>query len=77
MKKQIQFRQILVTLIILLTPVLLSAQPIDNPYGAGGGDPENAPIDGGLSLLLAAGLGYGAKKLQQIRKANSVIVVME
>lgn len=25
---------------------------------------EDAPIDGGLSVLLAAGVGYGAKKLR-------------
>ncbi len=28
-----------------------------------GGNPD-APIDGGLSLLVAAGIGYGAKKLK-------------
>ena len=32
-----------------------------------GGDVD-APIDGGLSLLVAAGVGYGAKKLKE-RKA--------
>jgi len=26
------------------------------------------PIDGGLSLLVAAGVGYGAKKLKENRK---------
>jgi hypothetical protein len=31
-----------------------------------GGDPT--PIDGGLSLLLAAGVGYGAKRLRKNRK---------
>ncbi len=29
-----------------------------------GGDVDNAPIDGGLSLLVAAGVGYGAKKIK-------------
>ena len=26
------------------------------------GDPEAVPIDGGISLLIAAGVGYGLKK---------------
>ena len=32
-------------------------------------DPENVPIDGGISLLVAAGIGYGAKKMRD-KKAN-------
>jgi hypothetical protein len=32
-----------------------------------GGDP-GVPIDGGLSLLLAAGVGYGVKKIRDHRK---------
>lgn len=31
-------------------------------------DPE-VPIDGGISLLVAAGIGYGAKKMRD-KKAN-------
>ena len=42
----------------------LSAAVEDAP--ATGGDPT--PIDGGLSLLLAAGVGYGAKRLRKNRK---------
>ena len=30
-------------------------------------DPD-APIDGGVSLLVAAGVGYGAKKIHEARK---------
>ena len=30
--------------------------------------PDPTPIDGGLSLLLAAGVGYGAKRLRKNRK---------
>lgn len=34
-------------------------------------DPEDdIPIDGGLTLLLAAGAGYGAKKLKNKMKKN-------
>jgi hypothetical protein len=35
-----------------------------------GGDVD-VPIDGGLSLLVAAGVGYGAKKLKEKRKSTS------
>jgi hypothetical protein len=34
---------------------------------AQGPDPD-VPIDGGLSLLLAAGVGYGVKKIRDSRK---------
>jgi hypothetical protein len=33
-----------------------------------GDDVNDAPIDGGLSLLVVAGVGYGAKKLKEKRK---------
>lgn len=39
-------------------------------FGQGGGFPVNpvgAPIDGGLSILLAAGAAYGAKKVYDFR----------
>ena len=35
------------------------------------GAPPATPIDGGLSLLLAAGGAYGAKKLYNKRKTNN------
>ena len=37
---------------------------------AQGGDPEAVPIDGGLSLLIAAGVGYGIKKAYHYNKQN-------
>jgi hypothetical protein len=43
---------------MIFSPVLLPAQGLDDP----GGDPAAVPIDGGLSLLLAAGVAYGVKK---------------
>jgi len=46
--------------ICFLLPVLpLLAQPTT---------PPSAPIDGGLSLLIAAGAGYGVKRLSEKRK---------
>ena len=40
--------------------------------GNGGGNPDagSVPIDGGLSLLMAAGVGYGVKKIHAQRKKN-------
>lgn len=49
--------------VLAALPVLAIAQ------GGPGGDPD-APIDGGLSLLIAAGVGYGAKKAYDKRKKN-------
>lgn len=57
---------VLVTLTML--PGISSAQtPPEDP----GGDPD-APIDGGLSLLVAAGVGYGIKRAKDSRKKNQV-----
>ena len=36
------------------------------------GAPPATPIDGGLSLLLAAGGVYGVKKLKDYRKKESI-----
>jgi len=40
----------------------------DNPSYGGGGS-TTAPIDGGISLLLAAGIGMGVKKMASRRPA--------
>ncbi|MES2734394.1 MAG: hypothetical protein V4714_21780 [Bacteroidota bacterium] len=50
--------------ICLLTTNQAFAQDLP-PGGDEGGDP--VPIDGGLSLLLAAGAAYGAKKVYAYR----------
>jgi hypothetical protein len=61
MKKQL----IITAAIVLLSGCFtaLIAQPPPPPQ------PEAVPIDGGLSLLLAAGAGLGAKKAWDARKA--------
>ena len=61
--KKITTIQILALLAILFLPTLLHAQP------GFGDDVDDVPIDGGLSLLVAAGVGYGAKKLKERRKS--------
>lgn len=46
--------------IVLLTADVLIAQPPSLP-----GNPDQAPIDGGLGLLMAAGGAYAWKKLRK------------
>jgi hypothetical protein len=46
--------------VLTLLPMIASATP-----GGGGG----VPLDGGISLLVAAGVGYGAKKMAAKKKA--------
>ncbi len=72
MKKTI--RNILLLIMILLSPVIASfgespgpPNPGGNPPN-GGGVPVGAPIDGGLSILLVLGIGYGSRKIYQIKK---------
>ena len=63
----------LIALFSIFIAIEISAQP-DNPDGPDGGCwPPGAtciPIDGGLSFLIAAGLGLGAKKILDAKKEN-------
>lgn len=61
-------------LAVLLLPALLYAQ-ISDP-GCDVLDPL-CPIDGGLSLLIAAGIGIGAKKAYDSKKKGEVAEVVE
>lgn len=36
---------------------------LEDPAGTENGNPGNIPVDGGLSLLLAAGAAYGVKRV--------------
>ncbi len=51
------------TVVLFLAATAVYAGP---PGSGGGGTP--APIDGGISLLLAAGASYGVKKLYRNKK---------
>lgn len=54
--------------ILALTPVLIAlAIPVMAQLP---GAPPATPIDGGLSLLLAAGGAYGIKRIRDYRKSN-------
>ncbi|MFN3528992.1 MAG: PID-CTERM protein-sorting domain-containing protein [Bacteroidia bacterium] len=54
---------LLFTLCLIVSQVALAQPP--PPV-----NPSAVPIDGGLSLLLAAGAGLGAKKMWGIRKVS-------
>ena len=61
---------------VFCLPILGLAQTVGgDPPGEGEGDPDAVPIDGGLSILLAAGVGYGIKKVndQRKKKANTTV----
>ena len=70
MKKVIQ---IIAILFVVLVPVILSAQPLPYDPGIGGGAGSapvggGAPIGGGLLIMLSLAIGYGTKKIYDIRK---------
>ena len=53
---------ILSMVLCTVIPAIVHAQP------GFGDDVSDVPLDGGLSLLVAAGVGYGAKKIRDKRK---------
>lgn len=61
MKKTHQF--LLTLLVIMLMSVVIYAQPPGFPTV-----PSEAPIDGGLGLLAAAGGAYAFRKLRNLNK---------
>ena len=70
MKKVIQ---ILAIALVILVPVILSAQPLPYDPGIGGGNASNpvgggAPIGGGLLIMLSLAIGYGTRKIYEARK---------
>ena len=54
-------------IILICLPALVHAQGSPTDPGCDVLDPA-CPIDGGLGLLLAAGVGYGIKKIRDTRK---------
>lgn len=57
---------VLCTLVMVLMLTNSLHAQIEDPGGADGSDPD-VPLDGGLSLLVATGVGYGAKKVKEKR----------
>jgi hypothetical protein len=70
--KRITQRVLMFLLFIILPAVLTFADP-PNPPGPGGpgspgGTPVGAPINDGLTILVALGIGYAVYKLYEVRK---------
>ncbi|MFN4234709.1 MAG: PID-CTERM protein-sorting domain-containing protein [Bacteroidia bacterium] len=68
MKSTNLLKVVFVLSIILIAEKALSMAPPPPPPPAAGG--PVVPIDGGIGLLLAAGVGYGAKKYYDLKKKN-------
>ena len=54
-----------VLVVMICLPSLVHAQSLPDPGNA------DAPIDGGVSILIAAGVGYGVKKVKAHRKKKA------
>lgn len=65
--KKFSFAVLLISALLLILSVSADAQPPGLP-----GDPSQAPIDGGLGLLAAAGGAYAYKKLKNKSEDESV-----
>jgi len=70
MKKAAFIWKLLFMAVIIVLPMLVIAQ-----FDPGGGfdddvDDTGVPFDGGISLLVAAAIGYGVKKAMDKRKAD-------
>jgi len=70
--KRITQRVLLLLLFVILPAVLTFADP-PNPPGPGGpgtagGTPVGAPINDGITILVALGIGYAVYKLYEVKK---------
>jgi len=61
---------------LLITVLNLVPEYCNAQIGDPGEDPD-APIDGGVSLLVAAGVGYGIKKVKDSRKKSQSVQITE
>ncbi len=63
-----QAYKILSLILVFTCAISLKALAIDDD-----GDPgADVPVDGGISLLVAAGVGYGAKQLRKKKKISDL-----
>lgn len=67
-------KQFWVLMICIVCSFSIPFRVVAQPAGGDATDVD-APIDGGVSLLVAAGIGYGIKKVRDSRKKKSVEVV--
>ena len=62
-------RKVFLSVFFLLGIALVGLS--DDPPPFNPGDPSPIPVDGGVSMLLAAGAAYGVKKVRDARKAKA------
>ncbi len=62
--KKIKNLKMMLLISMIAIPAFIIAQPPINP------EVEDVPFDGGVSLLVAAGIGYGLKKVHDKKKAE-------
>lgn len=60
-------RQLILTLVLIVGPLALFSQPSSGSTAPGCFPPPCIPIDGGTTLLIAAGLAIGGKKAYDLR----------
>ena len=60
----------LTTLIMLLA--LTCSLQAQGDTGDGDGQTADVPVDGGISLLLAAGAAYGARRLKRYKEEEKI-----
>ena len=62
---------------IIISNAICNAMPPPPPSGSGGGfgcwPPPCVPIDGGISLLIAAGAIYGGRKLYKNNQEKNAL----
>lgn len=63
-------KKIVLSLFFVLGLALVGVCQTDPPP-FNSGDPTPVPVDGGVSLLLAAGAAYGIKKVRDNKKAKA------
>jgi len=56
-----KIKAVLLMLFVIAFPLMVLA----DPPGIGDDDVDDVPVDGGISLLAAAGIGYTIRKLRQ------------
>lgn len=57
--------------VFFVAGLALAGMSQNDPPPFNPGDPSPIPVDGGVSLLLAAGAAYGIKKVRDSRKAKN------
>ena len=61
----------------ILMILLICFPSLVNAQGGPGGDPDALPVDGGISILAAAGVAYSVKKIKEHRKKKEDLMKKE